>query len=70
MHRNVGARDRLIRTLATIPLLACAVMAPLPLTVRLVALAAPAGYLLLTALFGRCLCYASIGRSTCRVARP
>ena len=70
MHPNVGTRDRLARALATVPLLACAVMAPLPLTTRLLALAAPAGYLLLTALSGRCLGYAVLGKSTCRAARP
>jgi hypothetical protein len=69
MRRNVGTRDRLARLVAAVPLLACSVMAPLPLIVRILALAAPAGYLGLTALSGRCACYAMTGKSTCPVPR-
>lgn len=65
MTRNVGNRDRLARTLAAVPLLACSVMAPLPLIARLLALAAPAVYLLFTAVSGACLGYALTGKSTC-----
>jgi hypothetical protein len=68
VNRNVGSRDRWLRTIAAIPLLACSVMAPLPLAARLVAFAAPAAFLLITGLTGFCPGYKVLGRSTCATA--
>ncbi|HEX5656345.1 MAG TPA: DUF2892 domain-containing protein [Polyangiales bacterium] len=65
MIRNVGSKDRVARLVAALPMLVCSVMAPLPLAARLAAFAAPAVYLLATALRGTCLGYALMGRSTC-----
>lgn len=65
MSTNVGNLDRLLRILATLPLLTCAALAPLPLAVRLAAFAAPALYLLFTAASGTCLGYLLMGKSTC-----
>lgn len=70
MKRNVGNRDRSFRVLAAVPLLACSAMAPWPLAVRLLALAAPGVYLLVSALAGSCLGYALMGKSTCPANRP
>lgn len=68
MTRNLGNRDRLLRALAALPLLTCSVMAPLPISVRLLAFALPGVYILLTALAGTCLGYALMGKSTCPVS--
>jgi hypothetical protein len=69
MTRNVGTRDRLGRAVASMPLLMCALMAPLPLGARLLGFGAPAAYLLVTAAAGRCLGYRLLGRSTCPVTK-
>jgi hypothetical protein len=69
MRRNVGNADRVARALGALGLLTCAVMAPLPLGVRLAAFALPAVYLLLTAAVGTCLGYSLMGKSTCPAAR-
>lgn len=67
MTRNVGRTDRLARTLVTIPLFVCGVLAPLPLAVRVLAFVLPAAYVLYTAISGTCLGYRVIGRNTCPV---
>ena len=65
MSQNLGKTDRLLRTAAAILLFTCSVMAPLPLTGRLLGCALPGAYLLFTALVGTCLGYRLMGRSTC-----
>lgn len=65
MQRNLGSSARIARLVAVLPLTACAVMAPLPLPLRLLAFGAPALYLLGTSVFARCLGYALMGRNTC-----
>jgi hypothetical protein len=65
MTRNVGKMDRTARALVAIPLAACSFLAPFTLEVRLAAFAAPAVYLLATALAGTCLGYLLLGKSTC-----
>jgi len=68
MKRNVGAKDRLFRALAALAMLGCAVMAPLPLFLRLPIFGAMSAYLLFTAACGSCGGYALLGRSTCPAA--
>jgi hypothetical protein len=46
-------------------MLTCAVVAPLPLLVRVLALGACGLYLLFSALAGTCIGYRLLGRSTC-----
>jgi hypothetical protein len=65
MTQNLGRWDRIARLLAVLALTTCAVGAPFTLQVRLLAFAAPAVYLLATSLFGTCLGYRLLGRSTC-----
>ena len=65
MKRNVGNWDRIVRALAGLAMLACAVMAPLPLVVRACGFGVVGGYLLCTALAGLCAGYALMGKSTC-----
>jgi hypothetical protein len=67
MKTIVGSADRLARLVASLGMFTCAVMAPLPLVVRLLAFALPAVYVLFTAVAGRCVGYALLGRSTCKV---
>jgi len=67
MKHNVGTPDRIVRALAGLAMLACSVMAPLPLLMRVGALGVTGGYLLLSALIGSCLGYRLIGRSTCAI---
>lgn len=67
MKRNLGNGDRLLRVVGGLALITCAVMAPLPLAVRLAVFAVTGGYLLLSALAGTCLGYALMGRSTCPI---
>jgi hypothetical protein len=69
MKRNVGSIDRAARGVAALALLTYAAVAPLPLHLRVLALAVPAAYLLFTALAGRCLGYRLLGRSTCPAPR-
>lgn len=64
---NVGKSDRLVRLVSALALLSCAGMAPFPLAVRVGAMALPGLYLLATAVFGSCLGYRLMGRSTCPV---
>ena len=65
MIRNVGTSDRLLRGLASLALISCAFASPLPLVARIAAFAIPGGYMLLTALLGRCAGYALLGKSSC-----
>ena len=67
MKRNVGTADRVARGIGTLGMFTCAVMAPLPLGVRLIALALPGLYLLFTVVAGTCLGYSFMGKSTCPV---
>jgi hypothetical protein len=66
MKRNIGSIDRVVRVAVALALFTAAALSPLSLGVRLLALAAPAAVLLLTALTGRCLGYRVLGMSTCR----
>lgn len=63
--KNVGTLDRLARGATAASLLACGALAPLPLVARIGMMAVPGIYLLATALFGSCLGYRLMGRSTC-----
>ena len=65
MERNVGRGDRWARLLGSLALLSCAVMAPLPLLLRVGIFGVMGGYLLLTSALGRCVGYRLLGRSTC-----
>ncbi len=67
MKRNVGNWDRVFRGLAALVMLTSAVMAPLPLVVRVVAFGAMGVYMMFTALAGTCLGYRMMGRSTCPI---
>jgi hypothetical protein len=67
MKRNVGTADRVARGMGALGMATCAVMAPLPLGVRVAGFALPAVYLLFTALVGTCLGYRLMGKSTCSV---
>jgi len=67
--KNVGTMDRLGRAGAAALLLACSALAPLPFWARMGLMAAPGLYLLATALFGTCLGYRLMGRSTCAPRR-
>ena len=69
MKRNVGTMDRAARGLAGLAMIACAVAAPLPLTVRLAAFLLPAAYMVFSALAGTCFGYSLMGKSTCATAR-
>ena len=62
---NLGRADRVLRLLATLGLSTCAALAPLSLELRLAAFAAPAVYLLLSALAGRCVGYTLLGKTSC-----
>lgn len=65
MKHNVGNLDRILRALAGLVMLACSVIAPLPLIVRVAGFGVVGGYLLLSALVSSCACYALMGKSTC-----
>ena len=69
MKRNLGGLDRLFRILGACALLTCAVLAPLPLPVRIAAFGSLGAYLMFTALAGTCLGYTLMGKSTCPVDR-
>jgi hypothetical protein len=66
MKQNVARRDRVIRAVAGVGMLAAGVFAPLPALVRLLALGGGGVYMLATAVFGACLGYRMLGISTCR----
>jgi hypothetical protein len=63
---NVGAADRLFRTLAAGMMLLAAILLTIPVMGR-VGLAGMGLYLLGTALSGTCLGYRLMGKSTCPV---
>lgn len=65
MKRNVGTIDRVFRGLGALAMAGCALMAPLPLTVRAPVFGGLSLYLVFTALAGTCLGYRMMGRSTC-----
>lgn len=65
MKRNVGTADRIGRGIGAAAMLGCAVAAPLSLGVRLAGFAAPAVYMLFSALAGTCFAYTLMGKSTC-----
>ena len=65
MNRNVGNTDRLLRLLGALALASCALFAPLPLAVRIVAIGGMGAYMLVTAMVGTCLGYKLLGKSTC-----
>lgn len=69
MKRNVGTADRVARAVGALGMAAGALATPLPATVRLLALALPAAYLLFTALAGTCFGYSLMGKSTCAIPR-
>lgn len=68
MQKNVGRLDRVGRGVAALVMATCAVMAPLPIALRIAALAIPALYMAFTALRGTCLGYRLMGVSTCPVS--
>lgn len=67
MKKNVGSGDRVARVIAAGGLGVCAVIAPLPLWIRVAGFALNAVYLGFTALSGTCLGYRLLGKSTCPV---
>ena len=67
--KNVGTSERIARTVAALPLGACALLAPFPLPVRLLLFGMPALVLLVTALRSSCLINTMLGRNTCSVGR-
>jgi hypothetical protein len=71
MTKNLAGWDRGLRALAGVALLVAGLLVPASLMVRALALAAPGGYLLVSALWGSCLGYRLMGKSTCASApRP
>ena len=67
MNRNVGNKDRILRVLGGLALGGCALFAPLPLVVRVVAFGGMGAYVLFTAIAGSCLGYRLMGKSTCSI---
>lgn len=69
MKQNAGTWDRILRAISGSALLVGAVVAPLPLLARVLALGGTGAYLTGSALVGSCLGYRMIGISTCPVAK-
>ena len=69
MQKNLAGWDRAARGVTAVLMATCAVMAPLPIAVRVAALALPAVYMAFTALRGTCLGYRMMGVSTCPVPK-
>lgn len=69
MTRNLGRFDRLARASAGGVLVFCAALAPMSVTVRILAFGAPAAYMLFTALKGSCLGYRLMGVSSCPISK-
>ncbi len=67
MKKNVGSWDRIGRVIAAAALGVCAIVAPLPLWIRVAGFGVNALYLAFTALSGTCLGYRLMGKSTCPV---
>ena len=70
MKQNVGRIDRIARAVMGLGLVAAGALAPVPMTVRVVAFGAMGGYLLIAALSGRCVGYHLLGKSTCSLPNP
>ncbi len=69
MKQNAATWDRLLRATTGIAMLAGALLAPLPLLARVLALGGGGAYLLGSALVGTCLGYRLMGISTCPVEK-
>jgi hypothetical protein len=67
MKKNVSSRERALRVVAGGGMLACSVLAPLPMLLRALAFGAGGLYMIGTALAGTCLGYKMMGISTCSV---
>ena len=65
MTRNVGMKERVLRAVGAAGFLVCALVAPLPWALRMLAFASLGVYMMGTALTGTCLGYKWMGRSTC-----
>jgi hypothetical protein len=70
MTKNLGNADRVLRLVGATVATCCAVLAPLPLGLRLGVFGATALLLMMTALAGMCPCYRLLGRSTCSTREP
>ncbi|NUP07185.1 MAG: DUF2892 domain-containing protein [Polyangiaceae bacterium] len=68
MLKNVGSMDRALRGFGAAAMVACSLLLPLHLGLR-VALGLTGIYLVFTALAGTCVGYRLMGRSTCPVER-
>ena len=64
MNNNIGTGNRIARAVGALLLTMCAIAGPYPLTLRLLAFALPALYLVVTALVGSCAFKAVMGRLT------
>ena len=69
MKRNVGNKERVLRAVAGLAMATGAVMAPVPLAIRIGGFGVMAAYMLFTALAGTCFGYRLMGRSTCAIER-
>lgn len=67
MKRNVGTSDRILRAFGALALFTCAVLAPLPLALRVPLFGVLGSYMLFTSLAGTCFGYRLMGRSTCPI---
>lgn len=65
MQRNLGNMDRALRLLGALMAGVGAVVAPFPLTARLLAFGGVSLYLLFTSVSGACVGYRLMGKSTC-----
>jgi len=68
VKQNVGRLDRVARAVIGLGLVIAGVLVPMPLVVRVVAFGAMGTYLLLASVFGRCVGYHLLGKSTCSLA--
>ena len=68
MKQNVGSWDRVLRGLGAVAMIGSAVVIPMQPPLAW-ALGLSGVYVFLTALFGSCLGYRLIGRSTCSLER-
>lgn len=67
MNKNLAGWDRLGRVVVATAMLVAALVARVPWTVAVFALAVPAVYMAFTAVAGTCLGYRLMGYSTCPV---
>ena len=65
MNHNVGSLDRIMRVILGIAMASSAAVLQLPSPASAIGLGMMGGYLVLTAMFGRCVGYRLMGRSTC-----